>query len=542
MSRHTASPRLSADGQRQRTAPTTAPATRTSEPSFASVLFDHEADAGRAVQASEPACFHDLNLDQALETILAGREQYELAPFFYTPLTQVESIRYRHEVVRDLEKPEIAEPIRRFAQQMGRMREQLAQIEKLHYPRQRQAWFRDAIEIYCDGVITLANDLEQAPVAARALDGLCGYLAEYVSSEAFTTLAAETRARKEALASLDYSVRTHGGRVTVGRYENEPDYSAEVEQTFARFKQGAVNSYLVKVPDFADMNHVEAHILDLVAQLYPDVFEGLADYCSRHSDYLDPTIGRFDREVQFYLAYLEFIARLEAKGLEFCLAHLSTRATEINVSDGFDVALANKLASEGRETVRNGFTLRDPERIIVVTGPNNGGKTTFARMFGQLHYLASLGLPIPGNNARLMLPDLIFTHFEREEDIETLRGKLEDELVRVHEILGQATNRTVIVANESFSSTTLLDSLFLGTEVLNTISDLGALAVYVTFVDELASLNEATVSMVSEIVPDNPAERTYKINRKPADGLAYAAAIATKYGLSYERLAARIGA
>jgi DNA mismatch repair protein MutS len=69
---------------------------------------------------------------------------------------------------------------------------------------------------------------------------------------------------------------------------------------------------------------------------------------------------------------------------------------------------------------------------------------------------------------------------------------------------------------------------------------LGLLGVYVTFVDELASLNEACVSMVGAVVPDNPAERTYKIARRPADGLAYAAAIARKYGLSYAQLKGRL--
>jgi len=289
------------------------------------------------------------------------------------------------------------------------------------------------------------------------------------------------------------------------------------------------------------MDHVEARILDGVAQLYPEVFRARADFCARHRDYLDATIGRFDREVQFYLAYLEMAERLRGAGLPFCYPQVSARSQEIAARETFDIALAGKLAPEGGAVVGNDFRLAGPERIFVVSGPNNGGKTTFARTFGQLHYLASLGLLVPGRQARLFLPDRVFTHFERAEDIETLRGKFDDELVRVHEILQRASSDSVIVMNESFSSTSLSDALFVGTEVMRQILGRGCLGVYVTFVDEIASLSEATVSMVSQVVPGNPAERTFKVIRKPADGRAYAWAIADKYGLSYERLMDRIG-
>ncbi|HXF97606.1 MAG TPA: hypothetical protein VNJ46_03220 [Gaiellaceae bacterium] len=507
---------------------------------FQSILFERE--VGADTRPDEPAYFADLNLDQVVAALTAGREQYDLEPFFYSPLRDVATVCYRHEVLRDLERPGLLEAVRAFAGAMAKVRQHLTAAEEGYYPLAKQGWFLKGAGIYCDAVESLAGALAAAGVSSRGFQGLRAYLAEYAASDRFAGLAAETKALERALAAIRYTVRIQGAKVTVGTYEGEPDYGTEVEATFARFRQGAVRSYLVRLPERGGMDHVEAQIAERVARLHPDVFRALAGFCARRRGFVDATIARFDREVQFYVAYLELVDRLRAAGLPFCYPRVSVRSKEVAAEETFDLALASKLVSEGREVVTNDFRLGGRERIFVVTGPNNGGKTTFARTFGQLHHLAGLGLLVPGTRARLFLADRIFTHFEREESVETLRGKLEDELVRVHAILEQASADSVIVMNESFSSTTLQDALFVGSEVMRRLLDLGCLGVYVTFVDELASLSEATVSMVAQIVPENPAERTFKLLRQPADGLAYAWAIADKYGLTYERLVERIGA
>lgn len=507
---------------------------------FPSILFDRTEDSVEVAELEEPSFFADLNLDQVLESMTAGREEYDLKPFFYAPLRDVAAVQYRHEVLRDLEKRAVFESVRAFAQTMRRMRQHLAQAEKLHYEYQKKSWFLDAMEIYCDAVRSLADELAHLEVDSRGFRMFRGYLRGYTESDGFASLAAETQALNESLAGVKYSVHIRENRVRVSEYGGEADYSAEVEEIFAKFKQGAVKDYRVKFPNSPEMDHVEARILDLVAQLHPDIFGALDEFCDRHRDYLDSVIGTFDREVQFYLAYLEYIERFKRAGLAFCYPQVSARSKEVRAEDAFDLALAGRLVPEGSDVVRNDFYLKDPDRILVVTGPNQGGKTTFARMFGQLHYLAGLGFPVPAREARLFLPDRLFTHFEREEDLATLRGKLEDELVRVHDMLQQATSDNVLIMNESFTSTTLEDALVLGTAVLKQIMALDLLCVYVTFVDELASLGEGTVSMAGTVVPEDPAQRTYKVVRKPADGLAYAAAIAERYGLTYERLKERM--
>ena len=80
-----------------------------------------------------------------------------------------------------------------------------------------------------------------------------------------------------------------------------------------------MTDYRLKFSDWPDMNHVEASISDRVALLFGDVFAALQLFCERTGTFIDRNISSFEREIQFYLAYLDFIEPLKSVGLSFCL-------------------------------------------------------------------------------------------------------------------------------------------------------------------------------------------------------------------------------
>jgi DNA mismatch repair protein MutS len=509
---------------------------------FPSLLSEESPSARVAVDQDENRSYaRDLNLDQIVAAVAGDREERDLiTTVLYGRLHDAGAVRYRQEVFRDLEDPALLGAVQRFSELMGEVRAHLRQLGQMPYRHQREGWLLDAAAIYCDAVAWLAGHLASAPVSSRALLAFRDYLASYVASAGFTALASDTRNRKDALSRTRYCARINGGRVEVSRYTGEADYSAAVLSTFDRFKQGAAKDYLIRYRVQPGMNHIAAQIAELVARLFPEEFTALEEYCRQHAAFVDEGIRQAVQELQVYLAYLDHIRPVRAAGLSFCYPEVSASSKEIRAAGTFDLALAHKLVSQRTPVITNDFHLDGPERVIVVTGPNQGGKTTFARTFGQLHHLAAVGCPVPGSAARLFVPDRIFTHFEREEDLAAMSGKLEDDLIRIGDILRAATPASIVILNEIFTSTTVHDARFLGTKLLTKVMRLDALCVYVTFVDELASLGEQIVSMMSTIVPGNPAERTYEVVRKPADGLAYALAIAEKYDLTYQRLHDRL--
>ncbi|MFE3542773.1 DNA mismatch repair protein MutS [Nocardia sp. NPDC059177] len=503
-----------------------------------SVLWPREPSTVAEVVVDE-ATVADLRLDQVIAAVVGSPDEFGLAALLRRPVRDRDTVRYRQEVFADLAVDEIRAVFDDFAAGLRRVRRRSDGAARLQHPRQRQRWHLDAAADYLAALTTTAAALPSLPLTSRALRQWRTAVLDAVAGPAVTELAEQVRTVREALAAVRYSVRVlDTGTLAVGPDDDTSDYTATITELLARFGAGPPPPPPPTQPEWPDMNQMEEQILDRVAALAPQAFGQLAAFADRSPRFVDPAVASFDREIHFYLRYLDFAATLTEP---LSLPRILDAPGDIGAEDAFDIALAAKPGRTG-PLVCNDFELADPERVLVVTGPNQGGKTTFARMVGQLCYLAALGCPVPARSAHLALPDRLTTHFERAEQAGDADGRLLAELGRVRETLDNATADSVLILNESFSSTSTLDGVRIGGQVLDRIIAAGSVAVWVTFFDELAAARPETVSMVAATDPADPARRTFRIVRRAADGQAHAVVLAQRYGLTYGLVTARMTA
>lgn len=505
---------------------------------YHSILFE-TADNDITVEAfTMPEFFEDLNLDQIFQEIVAGKEEYDLKVFFYSGLKSISAINYRLEVMKELESTDILNSMITFSGKMKRIKEYVGFSEKIHNPYQREKWLLDAASLYCDSILNLHESFISMNLQSKGLNLFNEWLTEYIASDNFKNLLSDTNNLSKEFGSIKYSVQLGESKLVVDCDENEEDYCLSINNTFEHINEVAFD-YKIRFFTDVEMCALENNILEIIRDMNIETFNKLEEYVKKHSSFLDDTIKIFDREIQFYVSFIEYIGKLKRNGLNFaypCISHKK----RLDVSGGYDLALAFKNLSSGTNTVSNDFNLDNGERIYILTGPNQGGKTTFARAFGQILFLASIGCPVPCRRAELFLYDHIFTHFSTEENLSTNAGRLKEELLRLKTIMDNVTTNSIVIINELFATTTSHDAYTMGKKVLDYFISLDCICLYVTHIHELVQISERTVSLIATVNSDQEAVRTYKIIRKPADGCAYANSIVEKYSLSYSQIKERI--
>lgn len=249
------------------------------------------------------------------------------------------------------------------------------------------------------------------------------------------------------------------------------------------------------------------------------------------------------------LSYAEFTADSEKTG--DVLEEGRNTENHMELNGAYDLALLLKQGSKEKPVVCNDAYYAGEERFLVITGPNQGGKTTFARSLGQIVYLAKMGFPAPCAHARMPYFSGLLSHFSVEESLETGRGKLKEELIRLAPMMSGERGKSFVILNELFTTAATYDAYIMGKRVMAHFIKRGYFGVYVTHIQELADEKEKEnteeelragriVSMAACVDEKDSHIRTYRIVRRAPEGVGYAYALVEKYHLTYPELKERL--
>ena len=253
-------------------------------------------------------------------------------------------------------------------------------------------------------------------------------------------------------------------------------------------------------------------------------------------------------EIEFLVKGTELLRALKSKGLSLCKPEIPENGERVfNAVELYNPCVALKV---DYEIVTNDICFdKDNAMIYVLTGPNRGGKSVITCAIGLSVALMQLGMFVPAQSAVISISDGIFTHFPTGADDTIDKGRLGEECARLRDIFDQVSGDSLVLLDESLSSTGSFEASYIAAEVLAGLSRVGCRCLFSTHLHELAAeidgINARTApdggAVIDTLVAGiEDGKRSFKIFRQKPDGKSYARDIADKYGLSYENIVSKI--
>ena len=498
-----------------------------------SFLFKNEYE----IKTKEPEFFNNLKLDQIRDSIYQKEEDFYLKDYFYTPLKSEDDIKYRQDVFKDLISKDYYSEFRNY---FGR----LYSIYKAFEANKKSSltWVNRHKKIkilgeYINTINKLNEFLNSIEFKSEAINNFKNYLNDFIKGDNFVKLSTYNNDIKATFKKIKFSYLIQNSNIYVTPYEGDKEYASFVNETSEIFTYNK-DLKIPTIENYVHTDSVDDEIYKALVILFPKEFKLIKEFFDEIKDFYDESLKKIVLDIRFYFIYISYMNFLKSDDIYFSIPELSKDFNEESI-DSFDLALYYKLFKEHNKIVTNSYQITNDERMIIITGPNQGGKTTFTRQIGQLHYLASLGLLIPGLKNKIHIVDNIYTFFKTEENLDNLDGKLKIELESVKKILSEASKNSLILFNEIFASTTKLDGLKIANLIMNEINNLGSMCVFVTFLTDLKNRKDV-ILMCSNVNKENSAIRTFKITRTDNFDSAYPSSIQNKYGLTYQEIKERL--
>ncbi|WP_343709903.1 DNA mismatch repair protein [Mycobacterium sp.] len=209
----------------------------------------------------------------------------------------------------------------------------------------------------------------------------------------------------------------------------------------------------------------------------------VANIVTQSADHVQVFFGRLRTELAFYLGCVNLRDALATSGVPTCFpvpAPIGDR--QLKCRDLRDVGLCLTTAAP----VTGNDVDADGTSLIVITGANEGGKTTFLRSVGAAQVMMQAGMFVTAESFRADVRHGVFTHFKREEDATLTHGKFDEELARMSRIADHVGPASLLLCNESFAATNEREGSQIARGIVAAMVDSGVKVVFVTHLYDLA--------------------------------------------------------
>ncbi len=539
----------------------------------------HPSNSNVKYQTLSKEAQNDLSIDFICETLSEDLYEQNSIRQILTTITDDESvIAYRCDVFDDfLHFPKLRNDLTSLLKKLDDLRE----IERLQKDTEASSFWQlinrlREMDGYVDCITQIKNTLENLDIQSEGLKNLRESVQKIYNDSGFEVLKqdiAETFAKAQRVKSVTLGVNFDDllRPITVGVVSlNDKEFTDTVLlKRFMKFANGdkelnhgtdvsgfihfhpanpsSTGNLLEKKATGADpmSDALKRVVTDILKRTVNDIKSMLNRYVSVNGY----SFVELMPQIVFYIRFAELYDKLMDKGVPICKAKvLPTKDRNCFAKDIYNIKLGVKKAQgEELEIVTNDFVFDDNKRIYILTGPNRGGKTTITQAVGLAFLLAQSGIYVPACEFSFSPCDNIFTHFPADENETVFLGRLGEESKRLAEIFEHATNKSLLLLNESLATTNVAEGLYLAKDVVKSMRYIGVRAIFNTHMHDLArNLDELNASVEGSSIVESlvtgydKKNLAFKVKISPPQGVSYARDIAEKYGITFEKIKSRI--
>ena len=480
---------------------------------------------------------------------------------FFTMSKEV--IEYRQEVFKDLiELPKVASallkatPIISDIAELRRLTGDIDQSDSYLYSVTEVELYVSCMELLRDELLPLADK-----VKSKAIVSLIEKVKEVTDSEYFddltkrlSDLSSRVREIKSVTIGVNLDARLRPESAGVLSVNNEHFKSGALLQKILRldFKSDEYTCIATLQPLAKNATENQQNALEYAFNnALNTVFKAsmrswkkvVQSYVLEHASFLINLLP----EIELLVKGTELINTLKSTGNDVCFPQIK----EMNEKSFLITSITNPVVAIklGQKLVENDFAFDENGTFYVLSGPNRGGKSVISCAVGLNLTLAQLGLVVCAKEAVISPADAIFTHFPTGSEDTIDKGRLGEECARLDEIFEKVTENSLVLLDETLSSTGSYEGSYIASEVLSGFSMVRCRGIFSTHLHELSAMlddinercEKSGGAKIDTLVAGmEEGQRSFKIYRKKPDGRSYARDIANKYGISLDSILKKI--